>query len=121
MHALLNADKELAEQKAVHARDLNTCHKVDTHVHHSGCMTQKHLLAFIRRKLTTSPEDIVAYQTPASATGVAAGGTPVTLAEAFACMDLTAEALSIDTLDMHAHDTYQRFDKFNNKFNPAGI
>jgi hypothetical protein len=35
-------------------------------------------------------------------------------------MNLTAEALSIDTLDMHAHDTYQRFDRFNQKFNPAG-
>ena len=28
--------------------------------------------------------------------------------------------LSIDTLDMHAHDTFHRFDRFNLKYNPAG-
>lgn len=91
-------------------RDITTCRKVDTHVHHSGCMTQKHLLHFIRKKLKEHPEDVVAVR----------NGAPVTLAEAFAGMNLTAEALSIDTLDMHAHDTYQRFDRFNQKFNPAG-
>jgi AMP deaminase len=110
IHTLLNADKELAEQKSIAGRDFTSCHKVDTHVHHSGCMTQKHLLTFIRRKLAESPQEVVAYK----------AGSPVTLSEAFAGMELTAESLSLDTLDMHAHDTYQRFDKFNNKFNPAG-
>lgn len=32
----------------------------------------------------------------------------------------TAYDLSIDTLDMHAHDTFHRFDRFNLKYNPAG-
>lgn len=36
-------------------------------------------------------------------------------------LGLTAYDLSIDTLDMHAHaDTFQRFDRFNLKYNPAG-
>lgn len=33
---------------------------------------------------------------------------------------LTAYDLSIDTLDMHAHNTFNRFDRFNLKYNPAG-
>ena len=110
IHKLLNGDKELAEQKEVAFRDLSTCRKVDTHVHHSSCMTQQHLLRFIRRKLGEAPDDIVSYH----------NGTPITLREAFAGLQLTLEGLSLDTLDMHAHNTYQRFDRFNNKFNPAG-
>ena len=35
-------------------------------------------------------------------------------------MITTAYDLSIDTLDMHAHDTFHRFDRFNLKYNPAG-
>lgn len=39
----------------------------------------------------------------------------------FASLGLTAYELSIDTLDMHAHqDTFHRFDKFNLKYNPIG-
>jgi AMP deaminase len=38
----------------------------------------------------------------------------------FTFKGLTAYDLSIDTLDMHAHDTFHRFDKFNLKYNPAG-
>ena len=36
------------------------------------------------------------------------------------CNTRTAYDLSIDTLDMHAHDTFHRFDRFNLKYNPAG-
>ena len=35
-------------------------------------------------------------------------------------LQLTAYDLSIDTLDMHAHNTFHRFDRFNLKYNPAG-
>ena len=39
----------------------------------------------------------------------------------FASLGLSAYDLSIDTLDMHAHqDTFHRFDKFNLKYNPIG-
>jgi AMP deaminase len=39
----------------------------------------------------------------------------------FASLNVTAYDLSIDTLDMHAHqDTFHRFDKFNLKYNPIG-
>lgn len=32
-------------------RDFYNVRKVDTHVHHSSCMNQKHLLRFIKSKL----------------------------------------------------------------------
>ena len=39
----------------------------------------------------------------------------------FDSLGLSAYDLSIDTLDMHAHqDTFHRFDKFNLKYNPIG-
>ena len=48
-------------------------------------------------------------------------GAELTLAEVFASLHLTAYDLSIDTLDMHAHqDSFHRFDKFNLKYNPIG-
>ena len=44
----------------------------------------------------------------------------LTLGAVFQSLGLTAYELSIDTLDMHAHDTFHRFDRFNLKYNPAG-
>ena len=43
------------------------------------------------------------------------------MAQVFQSLNLTAYDLSIDTLDMHAHqDSFHRFDKFNLKYNPIG-
>jgi AMP deaminase len=48
-------------------------------------------------------------------------GRELTLAQVFESLRLTAYDLSIDTLDMHAHqDSFHRFDKFNLKYNPVG-
>lgn len=48
-------------------------------------------------------------------------GKHLTLAQVFESLNLTAYDLSIDTLDMHAHqDSFHRFDKFNLKYNPIG-
>lgn len=110
LHTVLNAEKELKAQKSVAHRDIYNVRKVDTHVHHSACMNQKHLLRFIKHKLKNFPNDIVTYR----------DGQGVTLAHVFQSLNLTAYDLSIDTLDMHAHDTFCRFDRFNLKFNPAG-
>ena len=45
----------------------------------------------------------------------------MTLEQVFQSLKLTAYDLSIDTLDMHAHqDSFHRFDKFNLKYNPIG-
>lgn len=48
-------------------------------------------------------------------------GKELTLSQVFESLNLTAYDLSIDTLDMHAHqDSFHRFDKFNLKYNPIG-
>lgn len=45
----------------------------------------------------------------------------MTLEQVFESLKVTAYDLSIDTLDMHAHqDSFHRFDKFNLKYNPIG-
>lgn len=51
LHVMLNADKEFLAQKAAPHRDFYNIRKVDTHIHHSACMHNKHLLRFIKSKL----------------------------------------------------------------------
>ena len=51
LHVMLNADREFLAQKVAPHRDFYNVRKVDTHVHHSACMNQKHLLRFIKSKL----------------------------------------------------------------------
>ncbi|XP_068199349.1 AMP deaminase 2 isoform X1 [Antennarius striatus] len=111
MHILLNEMKELAAQKKVPHRDFYNIRKVDTHIHASSCMNQKHLLRFIKRAMKKYPKEIVHVER----------GNGQTLMEVFESMNLTAFDLSVDTLDMHAdRNTFHRFDKFNAKYNPIG-
>ncbi|ESZ92062.1 hypothetical protein SBOR_7562 [Sclerotinia borealis F-4128] len=111
LYVLLNEYQEMADSKRVPHRDFYNVRKVDTHVHHSACMNQKHLLRFIKSKMKKNPDEIVMYR----------DGKHLTLAEVFQSINLTAYDLSIDTLDMHAHtDSFHRFDKFNLKYNPVG-
>lgn len=37
-------------------------HQVDTHIHHSACMHQKHLLRFIKSKLRKEPDELVIFR-----------------------------------------------------------
>ncbi|XP_073792964.1 AMP deaminase 2 isoform X6 [Danio rerio] len=111
MHVLLNEMKELAAQKKVPHRDFYNIRKVDTHIHASSCMNQKHLLRFIKRAMKKYPDEIVHIE----------NGRGQTLMDVFENMNLTAYDLSVDTLDMHAdRNTFHRFDKFNSKYNPIG-
>ncbi|KAG6831732.1 hypothetical protein H0H87_004001 [Tephrocybe sp. NHM501043] len=111
MYSLLNEFQELADMKRVPHRDFYNVRKVDTHVHHSSSMNQKHLLRFIKSKMKRSPKDVVIFR----------DGAYLTLEQVFQSLKLTAYDLSIDTLDMHAHyDSFHRFDKFNLKYNPIG-
>mmetsp|Transcript_32929 Transcript_32929/g.129268 ORF Transcript_32929/g.129268 Transcript_32929/m.129268 type:complete len:144 (-) Transcript_32929:22-453(-) len=73
IHLILNAGNERLEQIAVPHRDFYNVRKVDTHVHHSSCMNQKHLLRFIKHKLTNKrDEEVLLDQT---------SGKPLTLKE----------------------------------------
>ncbi|PQE04314.1 AMP deaminase protein [Rutstroemia sp. NJR-2017a BBW] len=111
LYVLLNEYQEMADSKRVPHRDFYNVRKVDTHVHHSACMNQKHLLRFIKSKMKKCPDEVVMFR----------DGKHLTLAEVFQSINLTAYDLSIDTLDMHAHtDSFHRFDKFNLKYNPVG-
>lgn len=58
MHLMLNADAEFLAQKSAPHRDFYNVRKVDTHVHHSACMNQKHLLRFIKSKLRKEPDEV---------------------------------------------------------------
>lgn len=110
LHVLLNGSRELQSSKSVPHRDFYNVRKVDTHVHHSACMNLKHLLRFIKHKLRNFTDEIVIFR----------DGRNLTLGEVFMSLGLTAYDISIDTLDMHAHDTFHRFDRFNLKYNPCG-
>ncbi|KAI9824279.1 MAG: AMP deaminase [Thelocarpon impressellum] len=111
LYVLLNEYQEMADSKRVPHRDFYNVRKVDTHVHHSACMNQKHLLRFIKSKMKKCPDEVVMFR----------DDKHLTLKEVFESINLTAYDLSIDTLDMHAHtDSFHRFDKFNLKYNPVG-
>ncbi|CAL0302615.1 unnamed protein product [Lupinus luteus] len=111
LHLMLNADREFLAQKSAPHRDFYNVRKVDTHVHHSACMNQKHLLRFIKSKLRKEPDEVVIFR----------DGTYLTLREVFESLDLTGYDLNVDLLDVHADkSTFHRFDKFNLKYNPCG-
>ncbi|ESN91038.1 hypothetical protein HELRODRAFT_104268 [Helobdella robusta] len=113
LHVLLNEIREAATQKQVSHRDFYNVRKVDTHVHASSCMSQKHLLRFIKKKMKNEMGVAVCKL---------ADGTSMTLQQArFDCLNLTAFDLSVDMLDVHCdRNTFHRFDKFNAKYNPVG-
>ncbi|KAH7279295.1 hypothetical protein KP509_37G013600 [Ceratopteris richardii] len=111
LHLMLNADREFLAQKSAPHRDFYNVRKVDTHVHHSACMNQKHLLRFIKSKLRKEPDEVVIFR----------DGKYLTLSEVFISLDLTGYDLNVDLLDVHADkNTFHRFDKFNLKYNPCG-
>ncbi|KNC87615.1 hypothetical protein SARC_00315 [Sphaeroforma arctica JP610] len=111
MHLLLNELEELKQQKGVPHRDFYNVRKVDTHIHLAGMMTQKHLLRYIKKKMRTSGDEEV----------IVRNDQLLTLSEVFKSLNLTTYDLSVDTLDVHAdRGTFQRFDRFNLKYNPIG-
>lgn len=91
LYVLLNEYQEMADSKRVPHRDFYNVRKVDTHVHHSACMNQKHLLRFIKSKMKKAHDEVVMFR----------DGKHLTLEEVFKSINLTAYDLSIDTLDMH--------------------
>ena len=91
LYFLVNSYQETADCKRVPHRDFYNVRKVDTHVHHSACMNQKHLLRFIKSKMKKYPDEIVMYR----------DNRYLTLKQVFESINLTAYDLSIDTLDMH--------------------
>jgi AMP deaminase len=73
-------------------------------------LSQKHLLRFIKSKLRTEADVEV----------IERDGKRLTLGAVFQSLNMTANDLSIDRLDMHAHNVVHRFDRFNAKYSPLG-
>lgn len=67
--------------------------QVDTHVHHSACMHQKHLLRFIKSKLRKEPGEVVIFR----------DGKYLTLLEVFESLNLTGYACLLSTAASAQH------------------
>ncbi|XP_062316090.1 AMP deaminase 1 isoform X1 [Osmerus eperlanus] len=111
VHEMLNEMEEMKELKLNPHRDFYNCRKVDTHIHAAACMNQKHLLRFIKRSYRVDADRVVHKLQ----------GKEVTMKELFSFLKLHPYDLTVDSLDVHAgRQTFQRFDKFNAKYNPVG-
>ncbi|KAM4570670.1 AMP deaminase 1 [Fundulus diaphanus] len=111
VHEMLNEMEEMKELKLNPHRDFYNCRKVDTHIHAAACMNQKHLLRFIK----------MSYRVDADRVVHKLKGREVTMRELFESLNLHPYNLTVDSLDVHAgRQTFQRFDKFNAKYNPVG-
>uniref|UniRef100_A0A674N3E0 AMP deaminase n=1 Tax=Takifugu rubripes TaxID=31033 RepID=A0A674N3E0_TAKRU len=111
VHEMLNEMEEMKELKLNPHRDFYNCRKVDTHIHAAACMNQKHLLRFIKRSYRVDADRIVHKL----------NGKEVTMKALFESLHLHPYDLTVDSLDVHAgRQTFQRFDKFNAKYNPVG-
>lgn len=111
VHEMLNEMEEMKELKMNPHRDFYNCRKVDTHIHAAACMNQKHLLRFIKKSYRVDADRVVHNLK----------GKEVTMKELFESLHLHPYDLTVDSLDVHAgRQTFQRFDKFNAKYNPVG-
>ncbi|XP_012671133.2 AMP deaminase 1 isoform X2 [Clupea harengus] len=111
VHEMLNEMEELKELKNNPHRDFYNSRKVDTHIHAAACMNQKHLLRFIKKSYREDADRVVHKL----------NGKEVTMKELFDYLKMHPYDLTVDSLDVHAgRQTFQRFDKFNAKYNPVG-
>ncbi|XP_032898686.1 AMP deaminase 1 [Amblyraja radiata] len=111
LHEMLNDMEEIKELKINPHRDFYNVRKVDTHIHAAACMNQKHLLRFIKKTSMLDSDRVVCSTKEEK----------LTLKELFTKLKLNAYDLTVDSLDVHAgRQTFQRFDKFNAKYNPMG-
>uniref|UniRef100_A0A671MWI5 Adenosine monophosphate deaminase 1 (isoform M) n=1 Tax=Sinocyclocheilus anshuiensis TaxID=1608454 RepID=A0A671MWI5_9TELE len=105
VHEMLNEMEEMKELKKNPHRDFYNSRKVDTHIHAAACMNQKHLLRFIKKSYRVDADRVVHVLK----------GKEVTMKELFASLNLY-----FSHYFMQGRQTFQRFDKFNAKYNPVG-
>jgi len=104
----VDAAEEIAESES--SLDYSTFPVVDNHIHHSACMTQAHLLDFIKRKAKIEGDTVVLK---------AKDGTMLTLKEVLKQNGVTdPDSLDLESLGVHAFNCFQRFDLFNASFSP---
>ncbi|CCW68969.1 unnamed protein product [Phytomonas sp. Hart1] len=110
LHLALNHANEAGKTKerASCNRDIYQATKVDTHIHMAAGMTPKQILKFVLKKFHGSSDDIAMKK----------GDEILTLGQIFAKSGIT-NSLSVDQLSVQAdHTLFERFDNFNNKYNP---
>ena len=113
LHMALNIQLENAADDGGQSRDFYQAPKVDTHIHAAAGMTARQLLEFILAKARDGLDDIVQ---------VDKGQNPVTLKQLFGKMGIRPDNLTVDSLNVQADATlFERFDNFNDKYNPMGI
>lgn len=111
MHLMQNTERENLHTRSGPLKDFYNIIKVDNHIHLSACMNQKHLQKFIKAKLQNEPDTVVLKKS----------GNDVTLRQVFDSLGISVSSLTVDLLDCYAdHKTFQRFDRFNSKYNPMG-
>eukprot|EP00808_Paulinella_micropora_P010908 g12402.t1 len=92
-------------------RDLYNICKVDNHIHLAAAMTARELTTFIKEKLTSYPTDVVEGE----------DGSLCTLQETFDGLNLHPDDFSVEALGVQgSRFLFQRFDFFNNSYNPFG-
>ncbi|CDI80962.1 adenosine monophosphate deaminase, putative [Eimeria praecox] len=104
-HLMFNSNAEIEETKNNKHRDFYNVRKVDTHVHHSACMHQKHLLRFIRYRPTLPPGNLLwkKYRTEGDTVVATEGGQGITLKDLFQKeLGFSASEASVDHLNVHA-------------------
>lgn len=110
LHLALNHENEAGttEDRQSSNRDFYQATKVDTHIHMAAGMTPKQILQFVLAKLKESGDDIAMKK----------GDEIITLGQLFSKAGITPN-LTVDQLNVQAdHTLFERFDNFNNKYNP---
>ncbi|ESS63425.1 adenosine monophosphate deaminase-like protein [Trypanosoma cruzi] len=110
LHLALNHANEAGttEDRVSSNRDIYQAVKVDTHIHMAAGMTGRQLLSFVVKKLMYSGDDIATKR----------GDLIHTLGHFFKKNGITKN-LTVDQLNVQAdHTLFERFDNFNNKYNP---
>jgi AMP deaminase len=91
MHEIFNKVNEAQEQRNIKFKDFNNVFKVDNHIHLSAAMNAKHLLQFIKSKLSKEANTKVMKKKD---------GKIVTLKELFDEIGVKSNELNLNTLDV---------------------
>ena len=107
MHTHLNSVLEDKSSELGDTADFFSIGKVDTHIHLAAAFSPQDFVQYIKKKVTEdSPEPVFKGKS---------------LGEVMKDIDLTVEQITLDVIDVQAdHTLFNRFDRFNAKYNPAG-
>jgi len=107
MHTHLNAVLEDKSSELGDKADFFSIGKVDTHIHLAAAFSPQDFVQFMRQKvIENSPEPVFKGKS---------------LGEVMRDIGLTVDQLTLDVVDVQAdHTLFNRFDRFNAKYNPAG-